>query len=194
MLVKHGLGTEWANAYDAVALPDALSGVRQEIQAAFGRDVRPIAPTEAKLDIFNGVYIPSQSKTLYVNVAGKPGFVQIAGHELWHDIKRSRPDLIDWYRTVAAPYCKNLPEYRTKLNKLLQAGEKEYTPDKALEELEADFLGDSLADPVFLQKLADASPSKFRGLLMAVRMWLSKLAAKLKGLESSEYITDVQAL
>ena len=99
-LVKFGRGAEWTNAYEAVALPDALSGIRQEIQAAFGRDVRPVAPTAAKFDIFNGAYIPSQPKTLCVYVARKPGFDQVAAHALWHYIKRSRPDLIDLYRTA----------------------------------------------------------------------------------------------
>jgi len=193
-LVEYGLGAEWANAYQAVALPDALSGVRQAFQAAFGRDVRPVAPTAAKFDIFNGVYIPSQPAAVYVNVDASPNFVSIAGHELWHTIRRSRPELIEWYRSVAAPYYKNFPEYQRKLNALLQPGEKPYSADKALEELEADFLGDSLTDGAFLKKLADASPTKFREFMLRVQAWLRTVAGKFKGLGSSEYVTDINAL
>lgn len=61
----------WSNEYEAVKLPDALSGVRQALQAAFGRDVRAVAPTEAKYNIFNGVYIPNQPNAVYVNVASE---------------------------------------------------------------------------------------------------------------------------
>jgi hypothetical protein len=101
-LVKYGLGAEWTNAYEAIELPDALSGIRQAFQVAFGRDVRPVAPTAARFDIFNGVYLPSQPQTVFVNTQAKPGFVQVAGHELWHAIERDRPDLIAWYCSAAA--------------------------------------------------------------------------------------------
>ncbi len=49
-LVQYGFGQDWSNAYEAVKLPDALSGVRQALQVAFGRDVRPVAPTAAKFE------------------------------------------------------------------------------------------------------------------------------------------------
>lgn len=82
-LVKYGLGEKWRNAYEAVKLPDALSGIREEIQAAFGRDIRPVAPTNSAFDQFNGIHVKGE---IFVNVAGKVGFVPIAGHELWHNI------------------------------------------------------------------------------------------------------------
>lgn len=51
-----------------------------------------------------------------------------------------------------------------------QTGEKQYDLSKAEEELEADFMGDSL-DRLGFWQLADASPTKFRALAQ-VRMWL----------------------
>ena len=62
-LVKYALNQDWSDAYEAVKLPDALSGVRNAIQAAFGRDVRPVAPTAAKFALFDGVHIRSQPNT-----------------------------------------------------------------------------------------------------------------------------------
>ena len=100
------------NAYEAVELPDSLSGIREAFQAAFGRDIRPVAPTDKRFDIFNGIYIHSQPRAVYVNVSNKVGFVTIAGHELLHEIKRDRPDLIAWYRSVARDYYKNLDRYQ----------------------------------------------------------------------------------
>lgn len=114
-LVRYGLGQEWSSADEAVKLPDALSGVRQALQAAFGRDIRPVAPTAAKFNIFNGVYTPSQPKAVYVNVASDSGFINIAGHELWHIIKRQRPELIDWYRKQSRKFYKDLPAYQARL-------------------------------------------------------------------------------
>ena len=114
-LVRYGLGQDWSDAYAAVKLPDALSGVRQALQTAFGRDVRAVAPTADKFNIFNGVYIPSRPNDVYVNVAADVGFVNIAGHELWHAIKRQRPDLIDWYREHSRQFYKDLPAYRAHI-------------------------------------------------------------------------------
>ena len=188
------LGKEWSNSHEAVELPDSLSGIGEAIQAALGRDVQPVAPTAARFDIFNGSFIPSQPKTVYINVKANASFVQVAFHELWHSLKRSRPDLAAWYRQQAAAYYKNVDEYQAKLNKLLEPGEKPYGKEAALEELDADFLGDSMADLKFLQQLADASPTKFRALLNSIRLWLTKIAGKMRGLKSEQYVSDVEAL
>ena len=61
--VKYALNQDWSDAYEAVKLPDALSGLRDAIQAAFGRDVRSVAPTAAKLALFDGLHICSQPNT-----------------------------------------------------------------------------------------------------------------------------------
>lgn len=136
-LVKYGLGPSWRNACEAVELSDALSGIREAFQAAFGRDVRPVAPTNSAFDQFNGIYIPSEPKTVFVNLASNVDFVTIAGHELWHAIERDRPDLIGWYRSVAAPYYKNFPEYQDKLNKLSQPGGKSLRGEDTLGEIDS---------------------------------------------------------
>ncbi|MEY2952251.1 MAG: hypothetical protein RLZZ401_338 [Pseudomonadota bacterium] len=116
-------------------------------------------------DAFNGFYIPSRPNDLFVNINininSDAGFVAVAGHELWHAIKDQRPDLIEWYRENSRQFYKDLPAYQDRLNANLQPGETAYDSDLAEEELEADFMGDSLTDPAFLQQLADASPSKF---------------------------------
>ena len=80
-VVKHKFPQHWSNAYEAVKLPDALSGIRDAVQAAFGRDVRPVAPTAAKFDIFNSIYLPNHPGDVFVNVASEVGFVNIAVHE-----------------------------------------------------------------------------------------------------------------
>lgn len=185
---------EWESAYDSVELPDPLSGIGQEIQAAFGRNLRPVAPRADRFNAFNGVFLPGRTKDFFVNVGSNVGFIQIAGHELWHAIARERPDLIKWYRSVAQPYYKDLPAYKAKLDALLQPGETPYSDNAALEELEADVLGDSLADTKFLKRLADSSPSKFKAFVAIVMRWLSSVAGKLRGLKSEQHVTDIEGL
>lgn len=194
-LVNYGLGESWRSAYEPAAVPDSLPGFRQAVQAAFRRDVQPVSPTSPGFNIFNGVYIPEAPNTVFVNVESKQGFVQVAFHELWHDLRRTRPDLHRWFRSVARPYWRDTEGFREKLNRLLQPGEQAYSDGQALEELEANFLGDSMADPKFLKKLADDSPSKFRALVNTILSWLDRVAAKLRaGLWSDAYVADVQAL
>ena len=91
-LVAYGLGKDRGNAYEEAELPDTLSGVRDAVQTAFGRDIRAVAPTAERFDIFNGVHTGGE---VYVNVKSDVGFVQIAGHELYHHIEETRPDLIE---------------------------------------------------------------------------------------------------
>lgn len=55
----------WENAYEAVTVPDALSGYGQEIQAAFGRNIRFVAPTEERFTMFNGIYVPHPPNSVY---------------------------------------------------------------------------------------------------------------------------------
>lgn len=172
------------------AVPRAIT---EAFRAAFGRRVVFVQPKPGTPNLFNGFQV-SGSGDLYVNGENNVGFVQIAGHELWHHIQRTRPDLIEWYRQQSRQYHKDLPEYRDRLNTLLEPGEKAYTDSTAESELEADFLGDSLADPVFLQQLADSSPDKFKQFMTKVRLWLAGVAQKLRGLGSEQHITDVRAL
>ena len=93
-LVDYGLGEAWGNAYEAVELPDSFSGIQKAIRAAFGRDLRAVAPTAERFDAFNGIYVGGE---VYVSTTADSGFVQIDGHELYHHIERARPDLIRWY-------------------------------------------------------------------------------------------------
>lgn len=193
-LVEYGLGENWKNAYETVDVPDSFLELGKEIQVAFGRDVRFVAPTDPKYDIFNGVQLSQAKKAVYINAKSNVNITAIAGHELYHSMERTRPDLHKWFKSQAAEYFVNFPEYKDKLNTLLQQGEQGYDDDTATNELLSDFTGDALSDPVFLKKLADNNPSKFQGLLRAVINFLSRAVSKLSNLASSKYILDVESL
>ena len=193
-MVRYGLGKDWSNAYEAVELPDALSGIREAVQAAFGRDIRAVAPTAAEYDTFNGVYLPKRPGEVFVNVRSAVGFVQVTGHELLHELKRTAPELYEWFKQHAEQYLTDVEGYRTRLNRLLQAGERPYGTELAKEELLGDFTGDAMADPQFLAQLAEDDGNRFRQLLRTVTRWLDTVWGKLRGFDSHEHVQDVEAL
>jgi hypothetical protein len=67
---------DWENTHEAVTVPDALSRYGQEIQTAFGRNVRFVAPSEERFNICNGIYVPQNFKSDYA----KKNLTAIAGH------------------------------------------------------------------------------------------------------------------
>ncbi|MFZ5579260.1 MAG: hypothetical protein ACOZAQ_02180 [Pseudomonadota bacterium] len=65
----------WKTAYEPVELPDDLSGIREEVQVAFGRSIRAVAATADRFNVFNGVYLPTRPGEVYVNVRSDVGFM-----------------------------------------------------------------------------------------------------------------------
>ena len=192
-LARHFNDPSWEGAYVQGDLPDGLAEFAEATRAAFGAEVVGIMPAGKRFDQFNGIHYRGRN---YVNLNANVGFVNVAGHELLHQLKKDRPDLYQWFAAQARGHYRNFAEYRDRLNALLGPGEKPYNTAAVEEELLADFAGDALADPAFLQKLAEADPGRFRRLLNAVRRWLHELAGKLRraGLESSQYFQDVETL
>jgi hypothetical protein len=194
-MVRYFGDKSWENAYVQVELPDALSGLREAVATGFGRELVGVFGRTRGSRAINGVNYQGKLY-LNVNVNADVGFVQLGGHELLHQLKRDRPDLYRWFAGQARGYYKNFSAYQDKLNALLKPGESPYNKAAAEEELLADFAGDALADPQFVERLAKADPGRFRQLLKAVMDWLKQVGDKLsgKGLGSSEYFTDVEAL
>src|SRR3990167_7734449 len=193
-LARYFVSEEWENAYEAVDVPDALSEYGQEVKTAFGRNVQFVAPTDERFGIFNGVYLPRDPTSIYLNAQAEVNITAVAGHEILHVFRRDRPDIYGWFKDQAQDHLQDFDQYQSALNRTVQAGESLYTSSQAQEELLADFAGDALADPSFLQKLADASPAKFKGLLDVVVRLLNKAILRLRGLKSSKHIGDVEAL
>lgn len=185
----------WQNAYQATALPPVLAGLRDEFQAAFGRTIRPVLPTEEQFDCYGGVYLSEHPGEVFVNVRQPVNFLQLAGHEMLHDIKRTRPDLYDWFIQQAERYLVNVEGYQERLNRLAAAnGNSTHTLQSAKEELIADFCGDSLADAQFCGQLAASDGNRFTGLVHHVTSWLQRLGDKLRGMDSARHVKDVDGL
>lgn len=157
-------------------MPDTLLAYQKEIKIAFGKELRYVSPTSEEFDIFAGVQLPNSPNSIYVNTRAETNLTTIAGHELYHTLERARPDLHKWFKTQLQKQLKDFGAYHKNLNKKLKKGEKPYKSDTALSELLADFTGDALSDTKFLQELANADGSKFKGLLNAtILKMLSKV-------------------
>lgn len=190
------LGEKWRNAY---ALDNAgfthQNGVADAIKSVFGTEVIPVKPTGEE---FNGMAGMQLKGKIYVNTAerGNYGFVQLAGHELLHDLRRKSPYLYDYFADKAGSYIARggVEKYQKYLDGADVNGI--HTLDSAKEEMLSDFAGDAFADPKFLKMMAKENPSKFTELVNAVKTWFTKVALKLqgKGFGSSEYFNDVHGL
>lgn len=192
-LVKY-FGDDWGDSFESVDVPDALLAYQKEIKTAFGKELRYVSPTSEEFDIFAGVQLANSPNSIYVNARAETNLTTIAGHELYHALERSRPDLHKWFKSQAEKYIQDFGAYHENLNKKLQEGEKPYKADTAWSELLADFTGDALSDTKFLQELANADGNKFKELLNVTIRFLNQSVLKLKNLGSSKYISDVEAL
>ncbi len=158
----------------------------------FGVD---IVPFEINNPDASGFLAMQYGGKLYVNADnGKHGFVQLAGHELLHQIRKDVPSLYDWFSERASDYLKEGAE--AHYGERLKAAGADQARTDAREEMLADFAGDSLGDVVFLRSLAADNPGKFRMLLQSVVNWLKRVGDKLTGagFGSSKYFKDVKGL
>ena len=190
---------DWRNAYTAASLPEGMAALQADFEAAFGRTIHPVMPTAERFNSFGGVYLPEQPGKVFVNVrrAHETGFLQLAGHELLHDLKRDRPDLYHWFVAQADQYLTNVEDYRQRLNVLSEEnGIAAHSLQSAKEELIADFTGDALADTQFLGQLAKSDSNRFTSLVQSVSAWFDKLGAKLRGrgMKSAQHVKDVDGL
>ena len=185
-------GEEWRNAYEPAEIPD--KGIAEAFRRTFGVGLVVYMPSSPSFDMAGGMYYKGN---LYINATGgEYGFVQLAGHELFHHIKRTQPGFYTYFADQARAFIISRDLYRERLEATYLPDEPRPTDDLITEEILADFTGDALADPEFLKQMANENPSKFKAFLKAVLDWLKKIAfrMKAKGFGSSEYVKDVDAL
>jgi hypothetical protein len=181
------------------SVPDAFvwsstgdHALMQAFQEVFGAHLVPI---KLKNPGAEGFLSMQYHGTLFVRTdTTAHGFVHLAGHELLHHIRKETPNLYAWFEAHAHNYLQTGAEVGYG-RRLAAAGAGLHGLD-AREEILADFTGDALADPAFLQVLADHNPTKFRLFVKSVLDWLRSVANKLtnKGFGSSQYFHDVNDL
>lgn len=161
-------------------------------KATFDVDVIPVRANTEQGKQFLGMNYDGK---IYVNAENEhAGFVQIAGHELLHQIASDSPGIYNWFAGVAKDYMRSGAIER--YGDLLRSQGANLDKDGTNQEILADFVGDALADKDFLQALADNNQSKFKMFVNRVVKWLGDVANKLSsnGFSSSEYFDDVNGL
>jgi len=91
--------------YQEVSTPASQANTVRAIERIFGRRVVWFKKAKDFPFNFNGVMIPSDPKTLYVNINSKNPFAGVVGHELLHAIRKTHPDV---YKKLAQIAMKRL--------------------------------------------------------------------------------------
>jgi len=139
---------------------------------------------------FNGVR-DRKSNVILLDANAKLPSMIVAGHEIWHHIELTYPELADAVKAALAPLIKNHEQFMERLRKRDQAGAD---PES---ELIGDFFGDNFGRQEFWDELKRREPNLFKRLARIVKAWLDKLIAKLKGakpkgFESEQYFNDLE--
>lgn len=178
------------NAFSLSSLGD--KSLIKAFKETFGVDVIPVKANTEQGKQFLGM---NYGGKLYVNAENEhAGFVQIAGHELLHQIANDSPGIYKWFSGIATDYLRS--GAAEHYGERLKAQGANLDAEATHQEILADFVGDALVDHNFLQALADNNQSKFKMFVGSVIKWLSNVANKLsgKGFESSQYFDDVNGL
>lgn len=141
----------------------------------------------------NGLVLPSDPRTLYLNADARHTPFVVLGHEFLESFRLTHPEV---YQALAAhlrPLLRNVEEYRQRLD--TARGEQPFQgrADTALAEKEiiADALGDALAKPGFWKRLGNERPDLFRAVANAFRNFLNWVLTRLGSFNSNRYVADI---
>lgn len=166
------------------------SPARRELERVLG--VRIVFFDAGKTGI-NGVNNSEIPGYLFINVRANRPYLTIIGHEFLHELKQRSPELYQQALAELEPLMTGFHEYWTALYMTYKAnGLSPMAIEDAKENLIADFLGDSLVDPKFWEKLSRGNPTMFERVSNMVSEWISKLTESLKLFGSHRYFSDVQ--
>lgn len=177
----------------AAHVPEPDARALAEADEVFGgRSIVVDNATPEALDL-NGVTL--RDGTRLINSDATSPAVHVAMHEMGHQMKADAPDL---FAELEAEMDRQgaLDKYQHVLSeRAARNGEdpSRISDDLSREELVSDAIGDAMADPVFLEHLAQRNPGLFRRLGDYIMASLKALTRKLRDLGSREFLSDVEA-
>lgn len=177
----------------AAHVPEPDARALAEADEVFGgRSILVDNATPEALDL-NGVTL--RDGTRLINSDATSPAVHVAFHEMGHQMKADAPDL---FAELEAEMDRQgaLNKYQRVLSE--RAARNGENPDRisddlSREELVSDAIGDAMADPVFLEHLAQRNPGLFQQLGDYIMASLKALTRKLRDLGSREFLSDVEA-
>lgn len=174
---------------DAVLDGNLSKEAREELQPVkilqdlFGAPVALVS-SEGKFQ-FNGVYYQG---TIWISADSSISLPLVFGHELSHRMEADNPAAYNALLSAVRPMLRNLERYEA-LNSL-----EGYSDKYIQKEMLGDLLGDSFGDKSFWQQVAaHTSRQDFNKIITAIRMWIDRVIAKLRGLGSEKFVSDLEA-
>jgi hypothetical protein len=186
--------------YRQVEAPKSVASSVKAVQRVFGKRVVFFRAANQTPFRFNGVTLPRDPKTIYVNIDSKNPFMGVVGHELLHTLRTQQPELYDQLADLVRPYLKRngLEDFADKLNAQIRSnkGDRKLSGDKMFEEMVANIVGEAFLDPAFTKELARADQSLVKRILDAIMDILKSFQAKAesRNMGSSRYFNDLQEL
>lgn len=141
-----------------------------------------------------GASDPAQPDVIFIHVRSKNPWLQVAGHELFHQMAVDEPAL---YATLLAELKSNLVENTTSqmmvLGKALEGG-----PAKAerwIIETMGDLVGENFAKPEFWTALRESNPSLWDRIIAYVQKFISQIQAQITtaSMKGSPFFSDLNA-
>lgn len=166
----------------ADAVPDATRRALDEFDRAFGGKTVVVHNETPDVIDFQGVTQRGNERFVADNAAAP--MTTVAAHEMIHQLRATDGDLYDELAEYVTANA-DTAGYRAMLEKgnPVKVGEK-----AAHEELVADLVGDSMADPEFLDRMAQRNPALFAKVAAYLKDALASIMAKLRNLGSAKYI------
>lgn len=108
------------------------------------------------------------------------------GHELWHSLNVSNPELAEQIRNILHQEVRNWD--------LINAEKSHYDSELRFDEVIGDTLGDALSRRSFWDRLAARDPVVFGKFATVVKAWLDKVEEALRraGYGSNRYFRDIE--
>ncbi len=183
-------------AFFEVPMPEHLFEAKLAFEEVFGKKIITVKTEKDWAIQFKGVTLNHNNIFVNIDVVNSERFnlFTVAAHELLHSIKLNNIKLYQDFADYAVKYIKKggLSEYE-KYTNLMDSAEN-YDKDYILEELLADFVGDSVTDPKFLKTLSSENPELFEKLFKAIVAFFTKLSDKLRGFGSYKYFDGIDEL
>lgn len=140
----------------------------------------------------NGFVHSAHPDTIFLNAHGKLDAISTFGHEFTHSVGFSHPELLDELKEVIKPLIKGDKDYLDQLNESRRkAGLKDLDPDELHEEIIADYIGQRILKPDFLEKLAKEDPKLFQKIAAVLREWIAKIKDALKTSHGESFVSDL---
>ncbi|MBU2060105.1 MAG: hypothetical protein KKB38_20535, partial [Gammaproteobacteria bacterium] len=178
-------------AVDPEGLSTSNKIVRDAFDAVLGKKVVFFRDTGPKGGIgINGVVLPGDPSTIFIDVSAEhPGMV-VAGHELLHLIKQEHPEIYQDLLREIGPEVQRFGTFRKKLDRI----DPGLDIDSAAEELLGDFLGDQMPRDEFWSNLSEKNPTLFQKIADTFRKLFNMLRSFLsrqKGFQSEQFFRDL---